>query len=123
MRTPISGAHDASCATSASEGRREARSSPPEEAPRSAPVLTSRPAAASGAAAAEATAASASAVAAAAAAGVAVPAAASRDALRRAMGLNLRPPCDASRSSAPTPPNHSAKRLLARWKAAGLRSG
>ena len=68
MRTPISAAHDASRATSASEGRREARSSPPEEAPRSAPVLTSRPAAASGAAAAEATAASASAVAAAAAA-------------------------------------------------------
>ena len=122
MPTPISGADDASRPTSASGGRREARSSPPEEAPRSGPVLTSRPAAAAGTAAAVA-AASASAWAVAVAAGAAVPAAASRDALRRAMGLNLRPPCDGSRSSAPTPPSHSANRLLARWKAAGLRSG
>ena len=109
MPTPISGA-DASRPTRASGGRREEGSSPPEEEPRSGPVLTSLPAATAGAAVAEAMAASASAVAAAAVAGagMAVSAAPSRDARRREMGLNLRPPCDGSRSSAPTPPSHQS---------------
>eukprot|EP00964_Phaeocystis_antarctica_P160804 scaffold132677_cov48-Phaeocystis_antarctica.AAC.3 len=62
------------------------------------------------------------AVAAAAAAAAAASTASSRDVLLlREMALNLRPSCEASRSSAPTPPSQSAKRLLARCTVAGPR--
>ena len=107
MPTPISDSDDARPMPVSDERRADGTWSEP---------VPSSPPAAGVAVAAAALAAVAAAAAPAAASTVA-----SRDVLLREMALNLRPPSDESRSSAPTPPSQSAKRLLARCSVAGPR--
>ena len=107
MPTPISDSDDARPMPVSDERRADGTWSEP--------VPSSPPAAG------VAVAAAALATVAAAAAPAAASTVASRDVLLREMALNLRPPSDESRSSAPTPPSQSAKRLLARCSVAGPR--